>query len=96
MKASSSCPASVDAEAGVAAEPAWAPFEAGAFGVTLIWISFAYSGWNASVYLASEIRDPDRNLGRSLWIATLLVALLYLGLNAAFLRSAPASQLAYE
>jgi APA family basic amino acid/polyamine antiporter len=78
----------------VAAEPTWSAFDAGAFGVTLIWISFAYSGWNASVYLAGEIRDPERNLERSLWLGTLLVALLYLNLNAAFLSAAPASQLA--
>jgi APA family basic amino acid/polyamine antiporter len=78
----------------VAAEAAWRSFDGGAFAVTLVWISFAYSGWNASVYLASEIRDPDRNLSRSLWLATAIVSALYLGLNAAFLWAAPASQLA--
>jgi APA family basic amino acid/polyamine antiporter len=78
----------------VAAEPAWRPFEPGALGVTLVWISFAYSGWNASVYLASEIRDPERNLARSLWLATSLVTAAYLALNAAFLWAAPAAQLA--
>jgi APA family basic amino acid/polyamine antiporter len=71
-----------------------ADFELGAFAVTLVWISFAYSGWNAAVYVAGEVREPDRNLHRSLWLATGLVTLVYLALNAVFLYSAPAQALA--
>jgi APA family basic amino acid/polyamine antiporter len=78
----------------VAAEPAWRRFSPGAFAVSLVWISFAYSGWNAAVYLASEIREPQRNLARSLWIGTAVVTAAYLGLNAAFLGAAPAHVLA--
>jgi APA family basic amino acid/polyamine antiporter len=70
------------------------PFDLGAFAVTLVWISFSYSGWNAAVYVAGEVRDPARNLHRSLWLATSLVTLAYLGLNAAFLWAAPATALA--
>jgi APA family basic amino acid/polyamine antiporter len=66
----------------------------GAFAVTLVWISFAYSGWNAAVYIAGEVREPERNLHRSLWLATGLVTLIYLALNAIFLYSAPAPELA--
>jgi APA family basic amino acid/polyamine antiporter len=44
--------------------------------------------------VAGEVRDPQRNLHRSLWLATALVTLVYLGLNAVFLYSAPASELA--
>jgi APA family basic amino acid/polyamine antiporter len=69
-------------------------FELGAFAVTLVWISFAYSGWNATVYVAGEVRDPDRNLHRSLVLATLLVTLVYLALNTVFLYGAPVSALA--
>ncbi len=68
--------------------------DVGAFAVTLVWISFAYSGWNAAVYVAGEIRDPEHNLHRSLWLATALVTLVYLGLNAVFLYAAPPGQLA--
>lgn len=68
-------------------------FELGAFGVSLVWISFAYSGWNAAVYVAGEVRDPERNLARSLVVATLLVTALYLGLNAVFVLSAPVAEL---
>jgi APA family basic amino acid/polyamine antiporter len=71
-----------------------AGFELGAFAVTLVWISFAYSGWNAAVYIAGEVREPERNLHRSLWLATGLVTLIYLGLNAVFLYSAPVQVLA--
>jgi APA family basic amino acid/polyamine antiporter len=80
--------------AAVAAEPLLVPFDAAAFGVSLVWISFAYSGWNAAVYLAGEVRDPQRTLPRALAMATLLVTALYLALNAIFLSAAPASQLA--
>lgn len=65
-----------------------------AFAVTLVWISFAYSGWNAAVYLAGEVRDPERNLPRSLVMGTLTVVVLYLGLNTVFLYAAPVSALA--
>jgi APA family basic amino acid/polyamine antiporter len=50
-------------------------------GLSLMWIMFAYSGWNASTYLGSEIRNPSRILPRSLIYGTGIVMLLYLGLN---------------
>jgi len=68
-------------------------FDLGSFAVTLVWISFAYSGWNAAVYVGGEVVDPDRNLPRSLALATLIVTALYLSLNAVFLYSAPVSEL---
>ena len=37
-----------------------------AFGMTLVWVSFSYSGWNAAVYVGGEVRDPTRNLRRAL------------------------------
>ncbi len=69
-------------------------FDLGAFAVTLVWISFSYSGWNGAVYLAGEIRAPERTLRPALWIPTLGVALLYVALNAVMLWAAPAEQLA--
>jgi len=71
-----------------------AGFELTAFAVTLVWISFAFSGWNAAVYVAGEVREPERNLHRSLWLATGLVTAIYLALNAVFLYSAPVAALA--
>jgi APA family basic amino acid/polyamine antiporter len=70
------------------------PFELGAFAVTLVYVSFCYSGWNAVVYLASEVRDPDRNLQRSILWGSGCVVLCYLALNYVFVHSAPVSELA--
>ncbi len=70
------------------------PFPLAAFGVSLVWISFSYSGWNAAVYIAGEIRDPERTVPRSLILGTGLVTVLYLALNAAFVLAAPAAELA--
>jgi len=53
-------------------------------GLSLMWITFAYTGWNASAYIGSEIRDPERNLPRSLILGTGLVTLLYFCLNLLF------------
>jgi amino acid transporter len=65
------------------------PFELGAFAVTLVWISFSFSGWNATCYLAREVENPKRNAPLSLVIGCALVAVLYLGLNTVFVYGAP-------
>ncbi len=61
----------------------------GAFAVALIYVSYAYSGWNAATYLSSELEDPQRNLPRILFVGTAIVTLLYIALNYVFLRVAP-------
>jgi APA family basic amino acid/polyamine antiporter len=50
-------------------------------GLSLMWIMFAYSGWNASTYLGAEIKNPSRNLPGSLIVGTVIVLILYLGIN---------------
>lgn len=50
-------------------------------GLSLMWIMFAYSGWNASTYLGSEIKNPTKVLPRSLLYGTGIVILLYLAIN---------------
>jgi len=62
-------------------------------GLSLMWIMFAYSGWNASAYVGSEIKNPGRNLPRSLLLGTGLVILLYLGLNLLFVYAVPPSEM---
>ena len=69
-------------------------FDPGAFAVTLVWVSFAYSGWNAAVYVAGEVREPERNLHRSLLLGTSVVLVLYLAINAVFVHAAPVAELA--
>jgi APA family basic amino acid/polyamine antiporter len=50
-------------------------------GLSLMWIMFAYSGWNASTYIGSEIKSPTRNLPLSLLLGTGTVMFLYLCIN---------------
>ena len=66
------------------------------FAVSLIFVSFAYSGWNAAAYLGGEIVRPQRTIPAALLIGTALVTLLYLLLNALYLYAAPAATLAGE
>ena len=54
-------------------------------GLSLMWIMFAYSGWNASTYLGAEIKNPSKVLPRSLLYGTFIVILLYLGLNTLYI-----------
>lgn len=63
------------------------------FAVSLVYVSYAYSGWNAAVYLTGEISQPQRNLSRILLSGTAVVLVLYVGLNYVFLRATPLAQL---
>ena len=63
------------------------------FAVSLFWVMYAYSGWNASTYITGEIRNPSLNIPLSLGLGTLLVTAIYIALNAAFLRSTPAPEM---
>jgi len=65
-----------------------------AFAAPLVFVVFAYSGWNAAVYLAGELGTPARTIPRALLAGTLLVAALYLGLTAVFLSAVPPDRLA--
>lgn len=64
------------------------------FAISLVFVMYAYSGWNAATYIATEVIDPQRNLPRALLIGTAIVILLYVALNAVFLRAAPIAELA--
>jgi APA family basic amino acid/polyamine antiporter len=64
------------------------------FAVSLVYVMYAYSGWNASTYIVGELRDPARSIPVSVGLGTLLVMVLYLGVNAVFLHSTPAGEMA--
>ncbi len=66
---------------------------AAAFGQALSPILFSYLGWNASVYVASEIKQPQRNLPRSLFLGLALCGGLYLAVNAVYLFALPMAEL---
>jgi len=53
--------------------------------LSLMWIMFAYSGWNASTYLGGEIKNPSKILPRSLILGTGIVMLIYLALNVLYI-----------
>ena len=57
-------------------------FGLGAFATTLVWISLSYSGFNAAVYVAGEAHDARHNVPSSMIIATILVIVLYVAVNA--------------
>jgi APA family basic amino acid/polyamine antiporter len=59
------------------------------FAVSLFWVMFGYSGWNAATYVAEELREPHRTLPRALILGTVVVALLYLALNIVFIFGTP-------
>lgn len=66
----------------------------GAFAISLIYVSYAYTGWNAATYLTGELENPRRTIPRVLGFGTLLVTVLYVALNWSFLRAAPMDEMA--
>lgn len=64
------------------------------FAVSLMFTLYAYSGWNAATYILGEVRTPARVIPSALALGTMLVMVLYLALNAAFLNAAPPGVLA--
>ena len=68
----------------------------GAFAVSLIYVSYAYTGWNAATYLSSELENPQRTLPFILMSGTLVVMALYVALNFTFLSVAPMDTMAGE
>jgi APA family basic amino acid/polyamine antiporter len=65
-----------------------------AFAVSLVYVSFAYSGWNSAAYITHQIKDPVKNLPKILITGTLIVMILYSLLNFIFLYSTPLADLA--
>ena len=63
------------------------------FAVSLTFVMFAYSGWNAATYVAEEIKSPERSLPLALVGGTLLVIVFYLACNVAFIYALPLERL---
>lgn len=63
------------------------------FAISLYFVMYAYSGWNASTYISGELRDPRRNIPLSLILGTILVSGLYILLNVIFMRTTPAAEM---
>jgi basic amino acid/polyamine antiporter, APA family len=64
------------------------------FAISLVFVMYAYSGWNAATYIGGELREPARYLPRALFVGTAIVIVLYVCLNAVFLSTTPMRELA--
>jgi APA family basic amino acid/polyamine antiporter len=62
--------------------------------LALVPVMFSYSGWNAAVYVAEEVRDPARNVPLALALGTITVVILYVALNALYIFALPVDQVA--
>ncbi len=74
----------------------WGEIISPPFAVALIYVSYAYTGWNSSIYIIGEMNEPKRDLPKSLFLGTLIVMMLYLLLNYIFLYTVPIPTLAGE
>ncbi|TFH43859.1 MAG: amino acid permease [Chrysiogenales bacterium] len=63
------------------------------YGAALITIMYAYSGWNGTVYIAGEIKHPEKKLPRALFLGTILIIILYLGINVVYIISTPGTEI---
>jgi len=64
------------------------------FAISLMYVMYSYSGWNAATYIADEIKDPARTLPPALVAGVIIVMVLYVALNVVFLYTTPISKLA--
>ncbi len=63
------------------------------FFLSLVFVYWAYSGWNAAVYVAEEIQDPERTLPKAMMTGTIFVTLFYVALNCLYLYANPLEQM---
>jgi basic amino acid/polyamine antiporter, APA family len=63
------------------------------FAITLMYVSFAYSGWNAAAYIAGEVDKPATTIPRALLVGTGLVMVLYVLLNIVYFYAVPSDVL---
>ena len=64
------------------------------FAISLVFVMYSYSGWNAAIYIGGEVKDPNRNVPRALFLGTAIVIVLYVALNAVFLMTTPMKEMA--
>ena len=63
------------------------------FAVSMIFVTYSYTGWNAAAYIVDEIKNPLRNLPRALILSTILIITLYTSFQLVLLKHAPISLL---
>lgn len=65
-----------------------------AFGVAMVAALWAYDGWNNTTYVAAEVREPQKNIPRALFLGTTLVVIIYLAANWAYAYVLPLAAIA--
>ncbi len=63
------------------------------FAISMFFVTYSYSGWNAAAYITSEIKNPKKNIPLSLIVGTAFVTFLYISLSFVFLYSVPIPEL---
>lgn len=72
----------------------WAPeLLTPGFAVSMVYVSFAYTGWNAAAYIADEIDKPLRNIPKALILSTVFVSVVYVLFQYGLLKHAGEAQL---
>ncbi len=71
----------------------WTMLLSPGFAISLVYVVYAYTGWNAAAYIAGNLENPAKTLPRALILGTLTVVFVYLALNAMFLYSATFAEL---
>ena len=64
------------------------------YAISLVYVFYAYTGWNSAAYIVGEIRNPRKNLPKALITASVLVTLLYVLFQLILLKHASLGQLA--
>lgn len=67
--------------------PLLGAFSGGGLKLAMILVLFTYGGWNEMAYVAAEVRKPQKNIPRALVLGTVVVTILYLLINGAFLHA---------
>lgn len=60
---------------------------------SLVYVSYAYTGWNAAAYVAGEVEEPQRWVPRAILVGTGIVTTLYLVLNVTYALALPAADI---
>jgi APA family basic amino acid/polyamine antiporter len=71
----------------------WRLISSTSFAISLIYVMYAYTGWNATAYIVSEVRNPGRNVPLSVVLGTVIVTALYVLVNAVFMYATPLAEL---
>lgn len=67
-----------------------------AFASALVWVMYAYSGWNSAAYIAEHVEQPTKTIPFVLITGTLIVTVIYVALNASFMYVASFDELAFK